>query len=79
VTLYRECLAGELVDDMQQLEDPAVGGLIELIVQRPDVIGRGGSQSLGRDRRGPEALALASPLRDPEALLAPQPLRALAV
>jgi hypothetical protein len=31
---------------VQQLQDPPVGGLIELIVQRPHVIGRVGSQPL---------------------------------
>jgi hypothetical protein len=79
VTLDRECLAGELVDDVQQLQDPPVGGLIKLEVQRPHVIGVLGAQPLGPDGRGPEPLALASPLRHPQALLVPQPLRALAV
>jgi hypothetical protein len=79
VTLDRQRLAGELVDDMQQLQDPPVGGLIELEVQRPHVIRLLGAQPLGRDGRGPEPLALAAPLRHPQALLAPQPLRALAM
>jgi transcription elongation GreA/GreB family factor len=30
-------LAGELVDDVQELQDPPVGGLIELEVKRPHV------------------------------------------
>ncbi len=79
VTLDRERLAGELVDDMQQLENPAVGGLIELKVQRPDVIGRLCAQPVGRHRRGPEALALAPALRHAQPLLTPQPLRTLAI
>ncbi len=37
--LDRVRLAGELVNDVQQLEDPTVGGLIELDVERPDLIG----------------------------------------
>lgn len=43
----RERLAGELVDEVAQLDDAAVGGLIELKVQRPDVIGVLGPQSMG--------------------------------
>jgi len=43
------------------------------------VIGRFGSQPLGRDCGCPEPLALAAALRDPQALLAPQSLRALAI
>jgi hypothetical protein len=39
VALDRQCFAGELVDDIKQLEDPAVGGLVELKVQRPYMIG----------------------------------------
>jgi hypothetical protein len=64
VLFDREGLAGELVDDVQQLENPAVGGLIELEVQRPHVIGCLGPQPLGWDGRGAEALSLAPPLRD---------------
>ena len=79
VALDRQRLAGELIDDVQQLEDPAVGGLVKLEVQRPYVVGCLGAQPIGRDRRGPQPLALAASLRHPQALFAPQPLRALAV
>jgi hypothetical protein len=43
-------LAGELVDDVQELEDPPVGGLIELEVQRPHVVGTLSAQPLGGNR-----------------------------
>ncbi len=36
-----------LVDDVQELEDPPVGGLVELVVERPDLIGALGAQALG--------------------------------
>jgi hypothetical protein len=39
VTLDREGFARELVDDVQQLQGPPVGGLVELEVQRPHMIG----------------------------------------
>ena len=79
VHAHRQRLAGELVDDVQQLEDPPVGGLVKLEVQRPHVIWCLSSQPLGRGRRVAEPLALAAALGYPQALLAPQPLRALAV
>lgn len=56
-----------------------VGGLIELKVDRPHVIGRLGAESVSRDRRDAKPLALSAPLRHPESFLAPQPLRPLAV
>ena len=77
--LDRQRLPRELVNHVQQLQDPAVGGLIELEVKRPHVIGPLGPQPVGRNRRVPQALALAPPDRHPETLLAPQPLHALAV
>ena len=77
--VHRQRLAGELVDDVEQLEHAAVGGLIELEVQRPHVIGPLGPQPVGGHGRLAEALALAAPRRDPQAFLAPEPLHALAV
>jgi hypothetical protein len=74
VTLNRQRLAGELVDDVQQLEVVPVGGLIELKVDRPHVIGRLCPKAVGRDRGRPESLALAPLARDAQAFLAPQPL-----
>jgi hypothetical protein len=64
---------------VQQLQRPAVGGRIELEVQRPDMIRAFRSQPHSRDRRvtDPEAFPLA--LRHPQALFAPQPLDLLAV
>jgi hypothetical protein len=79
VALHCQRLPGELVDDVQQLEDPPVSGLVELEVQRPHVIGALCSQPARRHRRGAQALALAAPLRDSQAFLAPQPLCALAI
>jgi hypothetical protein len=71
--------AGELVDDVEQL-DPAAGErLIELEVDRPHVIGPLGPEPVRRDRRFAQALAFAAPGRDPQAFLAPQPLHPLAV
>jgi hypothetical protein len=79
VTLDRQRLAGEFVDDMQQLEDLPVGGLVKLEVQRPYLVWCLGAQPIGWNRRGPQPLALAASLRRPQALFAPQPLRALAI
>jgi hypothetical protein len=36
-----------LVDDIGQLQPPTVGGLVELEVDRPDMVGPLGSQPLG--------------------------------
>src|SRR3954470_24362691 len=77
--VHRERLAGELVDDVQQLDHPPVGGLIELEVQGPHVIGTLGPQPAARNGRLAQALAFAAPRWDSEAFLAPQPLHALAV
>jgi hypothetical protein len=77
--LHRKRLAGELVNDVQQLHDPPVGGLVELEVKRPHLIRAHGAKPARRHRRLAQALALAAALRDPQALLAPQPLRALAI
>src|SRR3954451_12999836 len=75
----RERFAGELVDDVEQLQHAAIGGLIELEVQRPDMVGPLRSQPVGRDGRLAEALALAAESGAPEAFFAPEPLDALAV
>jgi hypothetical protein len=69
----------ELVNDVQQLHDPPVGGLVVLEVKRPHLVGTHGAKPARRHRRLAQALALAAALGDPEALLAPQPLRALAI
>jgi hypothetical protein len=72
-------LAGELVDDVQQLQDVPVSGLVELEVKRPYMIRALCPQPFGWDRGVPEALALSAALRDPQALLAPDALHPLTV
>ncbi len=64
---------------MQELQEPSVGGLVELEVERPDLVGMLGMQALGRHGGLADALALSPPLGDPQALLAPQASDALAV
>jgi hypothetical protein len=72
-------LAGVLVHDIEQLQDPPVLGLVELVVQRPHMIGMLGSQPIRWRRGGAQPLALAPPGGHPQTLLAPQPLNGLAV
>ena len=77
---HHQRLARELVDDVEQLQRPPVGGLVELEVERPHLVGALGAQPLGRHRRRRRAAgACACALRHPQALLAPQPLHPLAV
>ena len=71
--------AGELVDHVEQLQHPAVGGLVELKVERPHLVGPLGAQALRRDGRVPQPPALAPPLRHPQPFLPPQALHTLAV
>jgi hypothetical protein len=61
VDLDGEGFAGVFVDDIEQLQGPPVSGLVELIVQRPHVIGVLGGQPVGRTGRGTQPLALATP------------------
>jgi len=62
-----------LVDDVQELQDATVGGLVELEVERPDLIGTLGAEAIGRHGRLSEAPALspagghAQPLAPPRA------------
>jgi hypothetical protein len=74
-----EGLAGELIDDVQDLDHPPGGGDIELVVQRPHVIRPGGPEPVGRCRGVAQALAVAALGRHPQALLTPQTLDLLAV
>ena len=46
-----EGLASELVDDVQDLDHPAAGGDIELVVQGPHVIWPGGVELTASDPR----------------------------
>ena len=71
-------LAGVLVDDVQQLEEPAVDGGVELEVERPQ--GVGGDGAHGSDRGADHAVGLlALPIRHLQALLTPQALDPLVV
>ncbi len=66
-----ERLPGELVDDVEDLDDPPGGGDVELVVEGPHVVGMDGGQAVGERGRGAEALALAVLGRDPQALFTP--------
>ena len=77
--LHLQRLARELVNDVQQLHDPPVSGLVELEVKRPHLVRALRPQTTRRHRRLTQTLALAAALRDPEAFLAPHALCALAV
>ena len=71
-----EAFAGVLVDDGDNLDRPAIGGGVELEVDRPHPVRR-----LGRHRLsggGAEPFATTA-LRHPEPLVAPQPLDFLVV
>src|SRR5215216_1034845 len=74
---HRERFTGVLIHDVGQLQPPAIGGLVELEVDRPDVVGPLGTQPLGG--AGRDTAAFAGPDRSAQALLAPQPLHALVV
>ena len=74
-----EGLAGELVDDVEDLDRPAGGGDVELVVECPHVIGPARPEPVGRRRGVAEALALAALGRHPQTLLPPQALDLLAV
>jgi hypothetical protein len=74
-----EGLAGELIDDVQDLDGLPGGGDIELVVQRSHVIRPGGPEPVGRCRGVAEALALAALGRYPQAIFTPQTLDLLAV
>ena len=74
-----ELFPGVLDDDVEQLQHLAVGGLVELEVERPDVIRSLRWEPVRRARRGPETPTLSLPVRYFQALLAPQTLDLLAV
>ena len=64
--------------NVQQLQRPSVGGLVELEVERPHVVEPLGAQPLGLDPSSlPSLLALALAHRDSQPLLAPQALHTL--
>jgi hypothetical protein len=60
--------AGELVHHVQDLQHPPGGGDIELVVQRPHLVGPGSGQPISRRARLAQALAFATPLRHPQTL-----------
>ena len=68
-----------LVDHVEQLQPPAVFGLVELVVQRPHMIGMLSGQPIRRAAGGAQPLALAPLGGHAQAFLAPQPLDRLAV
>jgi hypothetical protein len=69
--------AGVLVDDVGQLQPSPISGLVELEVDRPDLVGALGPQPLGLVGRDPAAFAGGD--RAAQALLAPEPPDALVV
>ncbi len=74
---HGQSLPGVLVDDVQQLQPPAIGGLVELEVQGPHLVRALRPQQLAATGwAGPLAPARGRPA---QALLPPQALRALAV
>ena len=79
-TSDRQRLAGVLVDDVQQLQHPAVGGGVELEVERPDVIRAARPAAAPpASSSSPSRCRLRRLARHTQALLAPEPLDLLAV
>ena len=70
--LNRERFAGVLVDDVQELQDAAVCGRVELEVERPHLIWPLRAQPARRCRRLAEPLPLALARRHPQTLFTPQ-------
>jgi hypothetical protein len=74
-----EGLSGELVGDMEELQDATRRGDVELVVEGPDVIRMSGKEPVRWRRRDPEAGSLVAPWRDPKTLFTPQTLDFLLV
>src|ERR1700674_4195943 len=70
---------GELVGDVEQLEGLEVGGLVELVVDGPDVVGVGGPQAGAVEDRGSHPGALLGLLPDAKSLVTAETLDALVV
>jgi hypothetical protein len=64
---------------VEDLDDPTGGGDVELVVERPHVVGGGGGQAVGGSGGGPDTGSLAVLGRHPQPLLTPQTLDLLAV
>ena len=77
--LHRQRFAGELVNDVKQLDRATVVGDVELKIERPHLVWPLGPQAVTRHRRLPAALAFTPLGRNPEPFLAPQSLSPLAV
>jgi hypothetical protein len=77
--VHDQRLPGELVDDVQQLQRLAVGGLVELEVERPHVVGGAARAGVAWARWRRRAAALAGAPRDLQTFLPPDALHALAV
>jgi hypothetical protein len=67
------------VDDVEQLQDSSVLGLVELVVQRPHMVGMLSDQPGRWCRGGAQPLTLAPLGGHAQAFLAPPPLDGLAV
>jgi hypothetical protein len=68
-----EGLAGVLVDDVQDLQDPPVGGGVELLVQRPYMVRVVGLEPVSWSGGLPDPATLTTPRGHSEAFLSPQP------
>lgn len=79
IDLDRQGLAGELVDDVQELQLAAVICGVVLEVEGPDVVGELGPEALGGHRGLAQAPALLGLDGHAQPLLAPDPLHSLAV
>jgi hypothetical protein len=76
--LDRQALARELVDDVEQLEHPTVGRLVELEVHRPDHVWGDRTEAAHVDPDAPQGpLALA--IGHLQSFLTPQPVDLLVV
>jgi hypothetical protein len=72
-------LPAELVDDVEDLDHPAGGGDVELVVEGPHVVGTEGLEAIGRCGRFAHPPALPTLGRHPQTLLTPQTLDLLAI
>lgn len=72
-------LAGEFVDDVEELDGAARGGDVELVVEGPYVVRVGGSEPAARCRGLTQAPALATLRGHSQAFLTPQTLDLLAI
>jgi len=69
IDLDRQCLTGELVEDVEELQLTAVVGGVVLEVERPDMVGMLGLESVSRGGGLTQAAALPGLGRHAKALL----------